>query len=339
MTDQPEICGAQWLAEGNLTRPRVTLALFAYNQQSYVRAAVEAALAQDYDGPLEIILSDDGSHDETFAVMQQVARAYTGPHHVRLNRNDPNLGLSAHVNRVLSMAQGEIVVMAAGDDVSLPDRVRESVAALARHPGAMAVSFSDIRIDDSGARLEQITPSDQERIIDLKTFLAAGPRAQSRLGLSGASRAFRREAYDRFGDLLPDCPAEDTPYLLRTLYLGTLVVCGWGGILYRVHEEQMSSSKGRARQSSIGYFNQFIKDYRGLNEIQPADDKIKREAYKFFRNFRVDRELIELSENRSHLGIRFLKGFLFSDIYSVREKIGMIKRFVFQMKMAPFRGD
>ena len=56
----------------------------------------------------EIILSDDGSSDATFAVMRKVARGYAGPYHLRLNRNNPNLSLSAHVNRVLAMAQDEI---------------------------------------------------------------------------------------------------------------------------------------------------------------------------------------------------------------------------------------
>ena len=40
--------------------PLVTFALFAYNQERYVREAVEGAFAQTYQ-PLEIILSDDCS--------------------------------------------------------------------------------------------------------------------------------------------------------------------------------------------------------------------------------------------------------------------------------------
>ena len=43
-------------------RPLVTFALFAYNQEKYIREAVEGAFAQTY-APLEIILSDDCSTD------------------------------------------------------------------------------------------------------------------------------------------------------------------------------------------------------------------------------------------------------------------------------------
>ena len=49
-------------ARGEL--PLLTFALFSYNQENYIRQAVEGALAQDYPR-LEIIISDDCSQDET----------------------------------------------------------------------------------------------------------------------------------------------------------------------------------------------------------------------------------------------------------------------------------
>lgn len=334
MSDHPEICGAPSLAQGSPARPRVTLALFAYNQQAHVRAAVEGALAQDYDGPLEIILSDDGSPDATFAVMQEGARGYTGPHHVRLNRNDPNLGLSAHVNRVLAMAQGEIIVMAAGDDISLPTRVTDTVAAFARHPEAMAVSFEDIRIDDNGARRDDKAPSGQERIIDLETFLAAGPRAQSRLGLSAASRALRREVYDRFGNLLPDCPAEDSPYVLRALYLGKLVVCGAPGIRYRVHEAQMSGAGSIAGMDPARFMAQYRQDLdRALAEnLVPSAKASAVRAYFSERQtaFRMRKLIYTNQVPDRHTLLRVLR----SPHYALREKLGLCKRFLLRQGVA-----
>ena len=73
-------------------RPLITFALFAYNQEAYVREAIEGAFAQTYE-PLEIILSDDCSTDRTFEIMQEMAAAYRGPHRVRVNLNPVNLGV------------------------------------------------------------------------------------------------------------------------------------------------------------------------------------------------------------------------------------------------------
>ena len=68
-------------------RPLVTFALFSYNQEQFIRQAVESAFAQTYS-PLEIILSDDFSSDGTFEIMQEMVAAYSGPHRVVLNQND-----------------------------------------------------------------------------------------------------------------------------------------------------------------------------------------------------------------------------------------------------------
>lgn len=106
--------------------PLVTFALFAYNQERYIREAVEAALAQNYPN-LEIILSDDCSSDKTFDFMCDVVAGYSGNHKIVLRRNSENLGIARHINTVFSLANGGFVVFAAGDDVSVPDRVTRLV--------------------------------------------------------------------------------------------------------------------------------------------------------------------------------------------------------------------
>jgi glycosyltransferase involved in cell wall biosynthesis len=45
--------------------PLVSLCIFTYNQEKYIREAVEGALSQDYPN-LEIIISDDNSTDSTY---------------------------------------------------------------------------------------------------------------------------------------------------------------------------------------------------------------------------------------------------------------------------------
>jgi len=77
-------------------RPLVTFALFAYNQEKYIREAVDVAFSQTYQ-PLEIILSDDCSSDRTFEIMQEMAAAYVGPHDVRVRQSEVNRGLIDHV--------------------------------------------------------------------------------------------------------------------------------------------------------------------------------------------------------------------------------------------------
>ena len=107
-------------------RPLVTFALFAYNQEQYIREAIEGAFAQTYQ-PLEIILSDDCSTDRTFEIMREMAAAYEGPHHLIVKKNEVNLGVATHFDKVMGESAGDLVVVAAGDDVSYDSRVSSCV--------------------------------------------------------------------------------------------------------------------------------------------------------------------------------------------------------------------
>jgi glycosyltransferase involved in cell wall biosynthesis len=66
------------------TPPLVSFIVVAYNQDKYIKEAVLGAFSQTYQ-PLEIILSDDGSSDLTFEIMQDMVEKYVGPHKIILN--------------------------------------------------------------------------------------------------------------------------------------------------------------------------------------------------------------------------------------------------------------
>lgn len=138
-------------------KPLVTFAVFAYNQEKYIREAVEAALAQDYT-PLEIILSDDCSSDRTFEFMQEMAEAYTGPHTVRVRRSLKNIGVFPHVVSVAKEAKGALFILSAGDDISKQNRVSKLAMAW-KASGAWGLHSKYDVIDDAGSVLIKETYS------------------------------------------------------------------------------------------------------------------------------------------------------------------------------------
>lgn len=79
-------------------------------------------LWQTYE-PLKIILSDDCSTDRTFEIMQKIT-FYKGPHHIIVRKTPQNMGTFAHVMNVVEGVQGKLVVAAAGDAISKPERVK-----------------------------------------------------------------------------------------------------------------------------------------------------------------------------------------------------------------------
>ena len=133
--------------------PAVTFGLVAYNQENYVREAIEGAFAQQFS-PLEIILSDDHSADRTFAIMEEMAASYRGPHTVRARREPSNVGTVQHVMNLARAAGGELLVIAAGDDISYPDRAEALYEAWSESGAAALASWHD-EIDAKGELLRR----------------------------------------------------------------------------------------------------------------------------------------------------------------------------------------
>ncbi|QEQ01508.1 glycosyltransferase [Thermosynechococcus sp. CL-1] len=129
-------------------KPLVTFAVFAYNQEQFIREAIEGAFSQTYE-PLEIILSDDCSSDRTFEIMQEMVANYRGKHQVRARRNPHNTGTLDHLLIVAKEAKGQLLVVAAGDDVSLPHRTETLVNHWIKNPcHALCSGYNEI--DDEG---------------------------------------------------------------------------------------------------------------------------------------------------------------------------------------------
>ncbi len=114
-------------------RPLVSVLIPCYNAAAYVAEATGSARAQTYR-PIEIICVDDGSRDDSAAVLERLA----GPD-LRVIRQD-NAGQSAALNRALAESRGEFIQFLDADDVLDPDKIASQMPRLLAQPGAVGVS-------------------------------------------------------------------------------------------------------------------------------------------------------------------------------------------------------
>ena len=193
--------------------PRTSLILLACNQAATVRAAAESCLAQ-HGEPLEIVLSDDASSDDTYAQLCAVAQAYRGPHLVRARRNPVNLGIGAHYNRLIEETRLDLLVTAACDDISLLQRV-DHLAAAWRAGGERAelIASDCISLAPDGTLGERIVLDDLAQL-SVESWCARRPFT------IGATHAFTRRMMQRFGPFVPDLWYEDIVMGLRAIMTG-----------------------------------------------------------------------------------------------------------------------
>jgi glycosyltransferase involved in cell wall biosynthesis len=213
--------------------PLITFALFTYNQERFIAEAIRGALSQTYS-PLEIIISDDCSTDSTFEVIQKEIDGYTGQHTVRVNRNEHNIGFGAHINKVMEIVKGELIVAAAGDDVSLLHRVEKTYQAYLLSGGKAASLFSNaIIIDENGKHLGlyHVPPRAEE----LKPHFMA----EHMSGVLGSSQAWGRRVNEVFGSIDERVWQEDLIIPFRAALIGEVRYINEPLVLYRRHSTNM----------------------------------------------------------------------------------------------------
>jgi glycosyltransferase involved in cell wall biosynthesis len=122
-----------------------------YNAARFAREAVQSILRQSF-GDFEFIIVDDGSTDQTAAILQELA-AQDG--RIRVI-SQPNMGAAAAANRAISEARGEFLARMDGDDIALPRRLERQADYLAAHPQCVAVGSRMMLIDEAGLPLYEL---------------------------------------------------------------------------------------------------------------------------------------------------------------------------------------
>ncbi len=143
-----------------IRQPLVSVVIVCYNQACYLSEAIESALAQTHC-PLEVLVVDDGSADETAAV----AGAYSSVRYVRQN----NRGLAAARNTGLRHCSGEYVAFLDADDRLLPRAIQAGVSCIQLAPdcGFVFGGYRNIYSDGSPAPADPPPSVDRDHYLNL----------------------------------------------------------------------------------------------------------------------------------------------------------------------------
>lgn len=282
----------------DITEPiRATIALCAYNQQNFIREAVQGAFSQTYS-PLEIVMSDDCSNDNTFDIMKSMVQLYKGPHRIILNRNDKNLGINGNVNKTFELSSGEIWIGAAGDDVSLPERCSKTVSVFSKHKDVTSVvTYAEVFGDLNGKKTPYFIERKQGPIEVCWTFD----------GALGCSSAYRVNLFNLFGPLKSGGCNEDMPFLFRSMISGRHKVIPEILVRYRSHNSSTTNGTGifqsnRSFKTQLSGWLQIKRDLPIALRGQPirqfiCDNLIKLHIQRLFEQKRLDEKMKFFSVN------------------------------------------
>ncbi|MEP6515483.1 glycosyltransferase [Microcoleus vaginatus] len=127
-------------------RPLVSICIPTYNGAAFVGEAIQSALVQTYSN-IELIISDDGSTDETVAIAQSFQSQTSVDFRIILHRN---YGLSQNWNFCISQAKGQYIKFLFQDDLLASECIEKMVAVAQQNPEiGMVFSPRGITIADN----------------------------------------------------------------------------------------------------------------------------------------------------------------------------------------------
>jgi alpha-1,3-rhamnosyltransferase len=139
--------------------PLVSVIIPAYNHEKYIAKALESVLEQNYE-PIEVIVIDDGSKDDTRSVLRGLLKSYD----FIFIENEKNLGLTKSLNIALGHTHGKYIAILAGDDYWIPEKTGVQVDFMETNLEVAACSGQVNTIDSEGEIRKELLISNEDKV-------------------------------------------------------------------------------------------------------------------------------------------------------------------------------
>jgi glycosyltransferase involved in cell wall biosynthesis len=124
--------------------PKVSVFMMAYNHAPYVAQALDSALAQKTEFPVEIVIGEDNSTDGTRSIVKDYVQRY--PTRIRALLHETNIGAHRNQIAVFEACKGEYLALLEGDDYwTDPLKLQKQVSFLDKNPD-YALCFHNVLV-------------------------------------------------------------------------------------------------------------------------------------------------------------------------------------------------
>lgn len=134
-----------------MKKPTLSVLVPNYNHSMYIGEALDAILGQSFV-PLEIIVSDHSSTDNSVEIIESYVKKYQN---VRMITTRRNVDLVQQANNLASLAKGEYLYFAAADDKVLPGFFEKSMNLLAQYLEAGLCCSDPLTFDDQTGKVNE----------------------------------------------------------------------------------------------------------------------------------------------------------------------------------------
>jgi glycosyltransferase involved in cell wall biosynthesis len=221
--------------------PLVSVIIPAYNHARFIEAAIRSVFAQVYR-PLELVVVDDGSRDDTLARARALRADSPFARYEVIGQL--NQGTDIALMRGIGAARGEVLALLNSDDLFEPNRLEHLVPEVDAESGIVlsGVRFIDaegnaLAADHDWPRWYENALTEAERCPTLGHALLL-----HNISVTSGNFVFHRRLYERLGGFAPYRFAHDWDFLLRSVYFAEPRRVPEKLLAYRVHDANTSES-------------------------------------------------------------------------------------------------
>ncbi len=178
---------------------KVSVLVPVYNLARFIEPCLLSLLEQQTDFEFEVIAIDDGSSDDSWSIMQRLARRWPA---LRALQNEQNMGLARTQKRLLGEAKGDYLAYVDGDDLALPGKLQRQADYLDAHPGCtLCYHEAEMFDDETDARIKLFT-RDYYNARYLESVMTREALIRFGVFVNASSIMFRR--YDGMADAIDE---------------------------------------------------------------------------------------------------------------------------------------
>lgn len=270
----------------------ISVALCTYNGEQFLSEQLESLKCQT-KLPDELVVCDDGSTDNTIALIEKFAQ--NAPFRVRILVNKNNLGVTENFEKALTECKGELLFLCDQDDIWEPEKIALMSTFLGQNP-SVNVAFSDaFLVNERGISLQKqlwdvvrLYPSqlEQWRKGESIELMLIGNR------VAGCTMALRRSFLQKIVPFPTDVPdfLHDTWIAFVASILGQIQFISTPLVNYRQHPSQQVGTRpknltaltlgerlNRPHKEKLAPFQkqqqELAKLYQHLQKVVPKDNK------------------------------------------------------------------
>ena len=187
----------------SLTMTTISVAMATYNGGGFIEEQLVSILSQE-PGPAELVVADDGSTDDTLALVRETAGDHPATSLVILGPQESPLGVAGNFARAIAATRGELVALSDQDDRWHPGRLAALRARFESEPEVLLIHHDASLIDGAGlplgsSLLDWLRVGARER--GLLTSADAFAASIRRNAATGATVVFRRELAELAGPI------------------------------------------------------------------------------------------------------------------------------------------